>query len=250
MERDSRQRVFTLVELLVVIAVIAILASLLLPALQGARAKAKEAICLSQLRQLGLLTINYTGDHDDCFPYMAYHAAGLGIGTSTVRQYGHTFAELARALSLTSSAQMRDSILFCPSDERALGSPGPASGGSATATQAGWFAGPWGSFVGSSYGGSRSCFNSMVNGVMPPPPPYRISRIARPVQVAMFMDAHILDLRCNTGQYSLHRSGVNAVFSDGHGEWLDCGIGPGPILHTSALLTAITMGSASAKPWN
>ncbi len=59
---------FTLVELLVVIGIIAILASLLLPALQGARQKAYDTSCKSHLDQIMLAATIYHDDNDGMLP--------------------------------------------------------------------------------------------------------------------------------------------------------------------------------------
>ena len=64
---------FTLIELLVVIVIIAILAAILFPVFSRARAKARQAQCISNLKQLGLAVAMYVQDYDGVTPPMYYN---------------------------------------------------------------------------------------------------------------------------------------------------------------------------------
>ena len=61
----KRPRGFTLIELLVVVSIIALLVSILLPALSKAREQARMSMCLHNLKQLGIVWTMYWQDHDE-----------------------------------------------------------------------------------------------------------------------------------------------------------------------------------------
>jgi prepilin-type N-terminal cleavage/methylation domain-containing protein/prepilin-type processing-associated H-X9-DG protein len=111
-------RGFTLVELLVVVAVVAVLAALLLPAVAKAKAGAQSSVCKSQLRQWGLAMQLYAVDQNDSLPP---EGAPNGLSTSQA-WYVNLPAEMglapygAHAWRTNPLARLERSVWICPAN--------------------------------------------------------------------------------------------------------------------------------------
>jgi prepilin-type N-terminal cleavage/methylation domain-containing protein/prepilin-type processing-associated H-X9-DG protein len=109
----SRRDGFTLIELLVVIAIIAILAAILFPVFAQARAKARQATCLSNLKQLGTAFMMYAQDYDETYPMCNYQAPGT-TNNITWQYFIDPYVKAAFPNVISNSANQRLSIYVCP----------------------------------------------------------------------------------------------------------------------------------------
>ena len=117
-----RRRAFTLVELLTVVAVIALLIALLLPALGKAREMSRRTICMSNLRQQQVAAVTFAADRAGRLPPDQHGRWGLGIGGGALMMvpavyngdpYGH-FA--GQGILMDKGYLSKDGLLvYCPS---------------------------------------------------------------------------------------------------------------------------------------
>lgn len=100
---------FTLVELLVVMAIMSLLAALLLPALSKAKASARRTHCLSNLKQVSMAVLMYADDHHQNLPGRS--------GSESMVSGWHAYKSLVKPyVGLTGTSPSRDVLFVCPAD--------------------------------------------------------------------------------------------------------------------------------------
>ena len=114
MSRRPDKRGFTLVELLVVIGIIAVLISLLLPALGRAKEQANRANCLSNMRQIGMGMQMYTGDNRGYYPF---HGGVDHPSRAEDWLHWEIVRDVRQSALARQMGQLREAHFLCPSDD-------------------------------------------------------------------------------------------------------------------------------------
>src|SRR5471030_1362046 len=89
------KRAFTLIELLVVIAIIAILAAILFPVFAQAKDAAKKSVGLSNVKQVDLAYVMYSGDYDDTYIFSVTERNSPQYSTSETQAQAAAFSSRA-----------------------------------------------------------------------------------------------------------------------------------------------------------
>jgi len=211
----SRRFGFTLIELLVVIAIIAILAAILFPVFARARAKARQAKCLSNLKQIGLAFHMYASDYDDLLPHLGPSQANWTYGWYLGVPYQNSMARVYGSLN----PYIKNGLVwFCDDDVRR--------------TYAGSNGG-WGRTSDAAAGRVSYCFctqwdtcGSEPGGADPMCPAF-----SQPTDIVADNPSE-LSLMCDNGLYNdtapynepPHFGGSNFLFLDGHVKYIPKGM--------------------------
>lgn len=183
---------FTLIELLVVIAIIAILAAILFPVFARAREKARQASCLSNIKQLMLGAQMYAADSDGGFP----------------SRIDHSFGGFTWPMELIKPYVKNDDIFLCPSGR----------GGWGPTPQRPRYGVQWERW-GSGYHGTESGFTKPAETVY-------LQEGYDCVYVHHWMAANCYSRSCNVDGDVIsvwdlpHNGGSNVAYADGHAKWL------------------------------
>jgi prepilin-type N-terminal cleavage/methylation domain-containing protein len=190
----KRTAAFTLIEVLVVCAVIAVVSGMLLPALGQGRARVRALVCLQNLRQWGLATHLYAADHDDYLPPDG--APNPGPGATNVGWYVQLPAQMGlaryqdQAWHTNAAVNPGRCVWICPANPR-------RSNGRNL---------------------FHYCLNEHVNGTGAAAQPIRLGSITAPAVLIWLFDSKNLPA---VGGWSfvhtnLHNHGAQFVFLDAH----------------------------------
>lgn len=198
----SRTRAFTLMELLVTMAIIALLIALLLTVLNRAKASAQAATCRNNLKQWGQATHLFAADHDDLLPP---EGKPTPLETDLANpSYQAWYVQLPDQLNLPTYASMpwrtnwhispENSIWICPSNRRRCDSSSRTNN---------LF---------------HYCLNQYVNGAGDYNHSAKMANIRRPSQVVWLFDSKNLPAvgEENYVHTNLHNRGAQFVFLDAH----------------------------------
>ena len=229
----TRRSAFTLIELLTVIAIIAILAAILFPAFAKAKEKAMQATCTSNLKQLALSMVMYTTDFDQRYPSSGdgfqFSQSSDWVFVTATGTAGAQAVELGSLFPYVKNAQMYQ----CPNAE----------------IQSGLVL-----YQGQQYHRTSYSINGKLSSGGPPDittnPPggnylgIRVNRVLYPAQTFLFVEEQDATLGFNHGDYndslfyiemstgwsdqpcgafdqtSRHANGSLAAFCDGHVKFL------------------------------
>jgi len=208
---EKSKKGFTLIELLVVIAIIAILAAILFPVFAKAREKARQAACVSNLKQMSMAFMQYVQDWDETFVMARYYAVG-GI-KQHIDAYGYIWP--------VSPYLKSTDVTRCPSSKTGYLMSGHACPSAVNSFWCGYI----------NYDGSLSCGRAAA--------PYTVSaklaEIKSPANVIMVYEG-CKEMNNSTGSIgsgfinsylgnvagtwnATHMDGMNFAFCDGHVKW-------------------------------
>ena len=209
----AQGRGFTLVELLVVIGIIAVLVALLFPMLNRSREHSRRAVCLSNLRQLGLAFNLYANAFREQIPLGEMKGITASAGEYQWN-YNIYFVDATRAFSTQMGVLLQSNFLdaprtfYCPSETNAqwmfqtpenpfpVKVPTPSPIG--THTRIGY--------------GTRPGWSWVVDGRWPKP----MARISK-----MKSQAIAADLVCAPAYVlNRHKDGINVLYGDGSAHWV------------------------------
>jgi len=209
---------FTLVELLVVVGIIAILISILLPALSKARDAARKTACLSNLRQVHQLIAMYANEYKDRVPvgYRGQKQFNSMIYSGTAGRF------VLFGMIRTAGYMPEPAVFYCPAEN----DPRSIMGSDVNP----WPPGPEGNpavNVAAGYG-----FRPAVD--IPDDPQTwgsLLPRLSKFRSKAILADLTALPTRLNTR----HRIGVNVLYGDGSAKWVPREVFDEPLSHCTAL---------------